>query len=289
MTLQRLRRVLMFVLSLALVAAAWELYRVLGPDGGGRLFGAQILPKANDRVMPSIGSMIDRLFDPVQRGGESTWWFLARSMWYSLRLALAGFVAGAALGTGLAVIMTRFKFAERGIMPYLVISQTVPLIALAPLVVAWGGKLSLFGWEWQKWTSVVLLGAFLSFFPVAVGTLRGLKSPAPESLELMHSLAAPWRRTLTTLRFPAAVPYIIPSLKLGAAGSVIGVVVGEISTGLRGGVGRPIIEYARQTTADPAKVYCALIAAAVLGLVMAGMISCLDICVMRRRPKEQPA
>jgi NitT/TauT family transport system permease protein len=279
----------MFVLSLLLVAAAWELYRVVGPDGGGTILGAQVLPKSNDRVMPSISLMAERMFDPVQAGGESTWWFLAKAVWYSLRLSLGGFAIGSMLGVGLAVLMTRFRFAERGVLPYLVVSQTVPLIALAPLVVSWGGKLSLFGWEWQPWMSVVVLGAFLSFFPIAVGTLRGLKSPPPEALELMSSLAAPWRRTLTTLRFPAAMPYIIPSLRLGAAGSVIGVVVSEISTGLRGGVGRPIIEYARQTTADPAKVYCALVAAAVLGLVMAGLVGGLDMFVMRNRPKEQPA
>jgi NitT/TauT family transport system permease protein len=279
----------MFVLSLLLVAAAWELYRVVGPDGGGKILGAQVLPKSNDRVMPSISLMAERMSDPVQTGGESTWWFLAKAVWYSLRLSLGGFAIGSMLGVGLAVLMTRFRFAERGVLPYLVVSQTVPLIALAPLVVTWGGKLSLFGWKWQQWTSVVVLGAFLSFFPIAVGTLRGLKSPPPEALELMNSLAAPWRRTLTTLRFPAALPYIIPALRLGAAGSVIGVVVGEISTGLRGGVGRPIIEYARQTTADPAKVYCALVAAAVLGLLMAGLVGGLGRFVMRNRLKEQTA
>jgi NitT/TauT family transport system permease protein len=181
------------------------------------------------------------------------------------------------------------RIAERAILPYLVISQTVPLIALAPLVVSWGGKVQLFGWEWPRWLSASILGAFLTFFPIAVGTLRGLQSPSVSSLELMQSYAAPWRRTLFTLRFPSAVPHMVPALKLGAAGSVIGVVVSEISTGLRGGIGRLVIEFGRATTSDPAIVYTAVLGAAFLGLVMAGMVSLAEIVVMRNRPKEVEA
>jgi NitT/TauT family transport system permease protein len=80
---------------------------------------------------------------------------------------------------------------ERGLLPYLVLSQTVPLIALAPLVVSWGGKLHLGPFEWPRWLSAAVLGAFLAFFPVAVGTLKGLTSTPPASLELMDSYAQP--------------------------------------------------------------------------------------------------
>ncbi len=110
-----------------------------------------------------------------------------------------------------------------------------------------------------------MLGAFLAFFPVAVGTLKGLTSTPPASLELMDSYAASWRQTLVKLRFPAAVPYIVPALKLAATASVVGVVVAEISTGLAGGIGRLIIEYAREATSDPAKVFTAVFGAAALG------------------------
>ena len=121
---------------------------------------------------------------------------------------------------------------------------------------------------------------------ISVGTLRGLKSPPAASLELMDSYAAPWRSTLFKLRFPAALPYIIPALKLGAAGAVIGVVVSEISTGLRGGIGRLVIEFGRATTSDPAIVYTAVLGAACLGLIMAGLVSVVDVVLMRNRPKE---
>ncbi len=114
--------------------------------------------------------------------------------------------------------------------------------------------------------SVSVLGAFLAFFPVSVGTLRGLESAPATSLELMRSYAATWGQTLRQLRFPAAVPRMVPAFRLAASASVVGVVVAEISTGLRGGVGRLIIEYGRQATCDPAKVYTAVFGAAVLGL-----------------------
>lgn len=161
---------------------------------------------------------------------------------------------GTTIGVGLAILMARFTTVRRGLLPYLVMSQTVPLIALAPLVVSWGGKLEIGSFVWPRWLSASILGTFLAFFPVAVGTLRGLTSSPAAAVELMSSYAASWRQTLFKLRFPAAVPFLVPALKLGASGAVVGVVVAEISTGLKGGIGRLIIEYAREATGDPAKV-----------------------------------
>jgi NitT/TauT family transport system permease protein len=211
---------------------------------------------------------------------------VADGVWFSFRLVLVGFTMGVVAGVLLAVLMTRLRVAERAMLPYLVISQTVPLIALAPLVATWGGKIEIAGWEWPKWMSASVLGAFLTFFPIAVGTLRGLQSPNPAALELMDSLASPWRKTLFKLRFPAAVPYIVPALKLGAAGAVIGVVVSEISIGLRGGIGRLVTEFGQKATSDPAIVYTAVIGASVLGLLMAGLVAVADALFMRNRPPE---
>ena len=102
----------------------------------------------------------------------------------------------------------------------------------------------------------------------------------------MDSYAASWTQTLFRLRFPAAVPFMVPALKLAASSAVIGVVVAEISTGLKGGIGRLIIEYAREATGDPAKVFTAVFGAALLGLAMAGLVAAFDLYVMRNRPKE---
>jgi NitT/TauT family transport system permease protein len=190
------------------------------------------------------------------------------------------------VGLLLAIVMQRFRVAERGLLPYVVLSQTVPLIALAPLVVGWGGHLTVFGVHWQPWMSVAVIAAYLAFFPVAVGGLRGLQAPAEESVELMDSYAASWHQVLWKLRLPAAAPYLLPALKLAAASSVVGAVVAEISTGTKGGIGRLIIEYSREATSDPAKVYTAMIGAATLGLVVSGLVGLLDLAVMRNRPRE---
>jgi NitT/TauT family transport system permease protein len=237
--------------------------------------------------MPHVWDMLSRYGRPEMRSSDQRIWSVVLAgAWFSFRLALVGLVIGSILGLGLAVVMSRFRLIERGILPYLVVSQTVPLIALAPLVVSWGGKLEIFGWVWPRWLSASVLGAFLAFFPVAVGTLRGLKSAPAAAVELMESYAASWWQTLRKLRFPAAIPFIVPAMKLAATSAVVGVVVAEISTGLKGGIGRLIIEYAREATSDPAKVFTAVFGAAILGLAMSGFITLGDLFAMRNRPKE---
>jgi len=277
----------MFALALVLVAVVWELYKWIGPQDGGTVFGWTILPRANDQAMPHVWDMLSRYAKPERRGSTTSIFQVVLSgAWFTFRIALAGLALGTAVGLGLAVLMARYKVVERGLLPYLVLSQTVPLIALAPLVVSWGGRLHVGAFEWPRWLSAAVLGAFLAFFPVAVGTLKWLTSTPPASLELMDSYAASWRQTLFKLRFPAALPYIVPALKLAATASVVGVVVAEISTGLAGGIGRLIIEYAREATSDPAKVFTAVFGAAALGLVLAGIVALVDLVGMRNRPRE---
>jgi len=285
--LTRFRRVWTFALALILVAAVWELYKVTGPEDGGTVFGWTILPRSNDTAMPHVWEMFSRYGQPENRASDTPILVVVlQGAWFTFRIALAGLALGTAVGLGLAVLMARYKVVERGLLPYLVLSQTVPLIALAPLVVSWGGRLHVGAFEWPRWLSAAVLGAFLAFFPVAVGTLKGLTSTPPASLELMDSYAASWRQTLFKVRFPAALPYIVPALKLAATASVVGVVVAEISTGLAGGIGRLIIEYAREATSDPAKVFTAVFGAAALGLVLAGIVALVDLVGMRNRPRE---
>lgn len=283
----RVRRVWTFALALLLVAAGWELYKVFGPQDGGTVLGWTILPRANDTAMPHVWEMFSRYAQPENRGSDMPILIVVlQGAWFTFRIALAGLALGTAVGLGLAILMARYKVVERGLLPYLVLSQTVPLIALAPLVVSWGGRLHLGAFEWPRWLSAAVLGAFLAFFPVAVGTLKGLTSTPPASLELMDSYAASWRQTLFKLRFPAALPYMVPALKLAATASVVGVIVAEISTGLAGGIGRLIIEYAREATSDPAKVFTAVFGAAALGLVMFAIVTVVDLVGMRNRPRE---
>ena len=280
-------RTVMFVLTIAFVTVLWELYKIVGPQDGGKFLGVRILPRANDNAMPHVSTMLSRYSRPEVRGSDKKIWIVVLSgAWFSLRLSLVGFFLGTTIGIGLAILMARFNLIRRGLLPYLVMSQTVPLIALAPLVVSWGGKLEIGSFVWPRWLSASILGTFLAFFPIAVCTLRGLTSVPSAALELMESYAASWKQTLFKLRFPAAVPFMVPALKLGASGAVVGVVVAEISTGLKGGIGRLIIEYAREATGDPAKVFTAVFGAAALGLTMSGLVAFSDLFLMRNRPKE---
>ncbi|MFM9071788.1 MAG: ABC transporter permease [Acidimicrobiaceae bacterium] len=280
----------MFVLAIASVLILWEGYKIVGPQDGGKLFGVSILPRANNTAMPHVWDMLSRYSRPEVRGSDTKIWSVVLSgTLFSLRLSLVGFFLGTTIGVGLAVLMSRFKVVQRGLLPYLVMSQTVPLIALAPLVVSWGGKLEIGSFVWPRWLSASILGTFLAFFPIAVGTLRGLASAPAAAVELMESYAASWKQTLFKLRFPAAVPFMVPAFKLGASGAVVGVVVAEISTGLKGGIGRLIIEYAREATGDPAKVFTAVFGAAALGITMSGLVALSDVLLMRNRPKETSA
>ena len=284
-----LRRTVMFCIALVLVASLWEIYKAVGPADGGTVLGAKVIPKTSDRAMPHTWDMVARLFENENSAADSRplWWAVTQYAWYTLRLAIGGLVLGTMIGVGLAVLMARFKVAEKGLLPWVIMSQTVPLIALAPQVVSWSGRFDLFGWEWPRWASVCVLAAFLAFFPITVGTLRGLTSPPAAALELMESYAASWTQTLFRLRFPAAISYIVPAVKLGATASVIGVVVSEISTGIAGGIGRAVISYMGAATSDPEKLYGALFGAAGLGLTLYGLIVLIETVVMRNRPQEE--
>ena len=255
----------------------WEGYKAVGNPDGTVLFGVRFLPRADDLSMPHLWTVLQRLGRPELTGGRPVWIVVLHACAFTLGITAVGFVAGAVVGLLLAVLMQQFRIVERGLLPYVILSQTVPLVALAPLIAGWGGTIM------PPWATVAVIAAYLAFFPVAVGMLRGLQSPAASGVELMRSYAAGWWRTLVKLRLPASLPYLFPALRLAGAAAVVGAVVGEISTGTRGGIGRLIIEYSREATSDPAKVYTAMLGAALLGLVVAGFVSLLELPLMRHR------
>jgi NitT/TauT family transport system permease protein len=286
-TAAKIRRALMFPFAFLLVAAAWEGYKAVGPENGGRVLGVRLLPRTNDRTMPHVWDMFHRLTKPEVRGGRhSVLRVVAEATWYSFRVSLVAFALGVLLGLALAVLMARFKVAERALMPYVVMSQTVPVIVLAPLILALMAYSSrdLAG---RPWIAAVVIGVFLAFFPVAMSTTRGLQSAPPAAVELMDSFASGWWRTLFKLRFPSAVPYIAPSLRLAAAAAVVGVIVSEISLGVPYGVGRLILTYGQEASSDPPKLFTAVFGAAVLGLALAALVFGIDRLLMRRFPPEQ--
>jgi NitT/TauT family transport system permease protein len=279
----KLRTVLGTVLAIVAGIVVWEGYKAVGDPDGAVLFGVRVLPRTDDAAMPHVLDVFRRLGEPELLGGRPVWRVVLDACLFTLGITAVGFLVGALVGLLLAVAMQRFRVAERGLLPWVVLSQTVPLVALAPLVAGWGGGLSLGPYPWQPWMSVSLIAAYLAFFPVAVGMLRGLQSPSTIGVELMRSYAAGWWRTLVKLRMPAATPYLFPALRLAGAAAVVGAVVGEISTGTAGGIGRLVIEYSREATTDPAKVYTAMLGAALLGLAVAGAVALAEWPLTRHR------
>ena len=275
--IRRVRLAAAALVALVLAIALWEGYKAVGSPDGTVVLGVRILPRADDLSMPHVLDVLRRLGRPEITGGPPVWRAVLDACLFTLGITAVGFAAGTLVGLLLAVLMQRFRVVERGLLPYVVLSQTVPLVALAPLIAGWGGVL------WPDWTSVSMIAAYLAFFPVAVGMLRGLQSPSATGEELMRSYAAGWWGTLVKLRLPSALPYLFPALRLAGAAAVVGAVVGEISTGTRGGIGRLVIEYSREATSDPAKVYTAMMGAALLGLVVAATITLLEMPLMRHR------
>ena len=275
-------RVAMTVLAaVVLLCGMWEGYKWIGQQTGDYWPGTSIeLPASTDDLtMPHAMDIADELFEEVRDGRARLplFLFLLKKGWFTLQEAAIGFTLGLTVGLSLAILMLRWRVAERGLLPWINVSQTIPLIALAPIIVTWGRQQDL-----PDMLSISLIAAYLTFFPVAVSALRGLQSPDSAHVELMRSYAAPWRTTLVKLRLPAARAYLFPALKIAATLSVVGAIVGEISIGTKTGLGRAILEYAQRYAVSPERLYASVIGAAVLGLLVFGLISLAEWIVVRR-------
>jgi NitT/TauT family transport system permease protein len=265
------------LLGVLALVALWEGYKLLAPDDGVLIGETRVLPRTTDLAMPHVWDMLIRLAEPVTRadGSPPLWLAVGLAALTTLGIAAAGWALAVVVGLGLALLMQRWRLVEWGLLPWIVLSQTVPLIAFAPIVRSWGSRIEIGSFEWQDWMSVAVIASYLAFFPIAVGALKGLQSPDRIHTELLRTYAAGYWPTLLKLRLPAAVPYLLPALRLGAAAAVIGAVVAEVSTGLQGGIGRLLIQFAGQASGDPAKPWGPIFGAIVLGLVAAGAVAVL--------------
>ncbi|HEX2154389.1 MAG TPA: ABC transporter permease [Acidimicrobiia bacterium] len=264
------RRVLAFIAILVAVIVLWEGYKLLGRATGGvwPFTETEMRPRPGNNSMPHVWDVVTSLFGPVRRGGEPLIVALAVATFYTLREAVVGFLVGGLVGFVIGVMFVRSRTAERAFMPYVVASQTIPIIAIAPMVVIWGRRLDAPGWM-----AVSIIAAYLTFFPVAINTVRGLRSPEPTATELFHSYAAsPWER-LWKLQVPSALPYIFTALKISAAASVVGAIVGELPAGFGEGLGRALLQFNQVFAADPSKLYAAVFMAAIGGLIFVGVVS----------------
>ncbi|NOV96773.1 ABC transporter permease [Isoptericola halotolerans] len=282
------RQVLTGTAGVISLVALWEGYKLLAPDDGVVVAGMTVLPRANDVAMPHLWDMAARAAAPVTSapGADPLWLAVGQAAAFTLGVAAVGWVIGVTVGLLTATLMQRFRTAESALLPWVVLSQTVPLIALAPLVRRWGSQLEIGAFAWQDWMSVAVIASYLAFFPVSVGALRGLSSPDAVHVDLLRSYGVGWWRTYSTLRLPAAVPHLLPAVRLAAANAVVGAVVAEVSIGLRGGIGRMIVEFGASASADPAKQWSPIAGAVVVGLVAAGVCVLLSRALDRYRVSE---
>jgi NitT/TauT family transport system permease protein len=277
----RFRPAFFGILGVAAVVATWDLYKAFGPEQGVLVGDTRVLPRTTELAMPHSWEMVQRFGEPVTglAGAPDAFEAVFDASMFSLGLAARGWLIGVVVGMLLAVLMSRLRIVESALLPWVILSQTVPLIAIAPLVRRWGSEIQIGGYLWSSADSVAVIAAYLAFFPVAVGALRGLKSPDKTHVDLMRAYGASWWRTLVTLRLPSSVPYLLPALRLAAASAVIGVVVAEVSIGLKGGLGRMVIDYAVAASGDPAKPWAPIFGAVAVGLVAAGAIGLLGLAL----------
>jgi NitT/TauT family transport system permease protein len=293
-----LRATLLGIAGVLALVALWELYKFLGPSEGvvvGAVdgetgSGVMILPRTNDRAMPHVWEMFLRLGESTS-GGSTPPLFVsvATAALTTLGIAAVGWLIGVVVGIGLGVLMQRWRLVEWGLLPWIVVSQTVPLIAFAPVVNSIGLQIDRGGTPWPQWLSVAIIASYLSFFPVAIGVLRGLETPDRIHLDLMRSYAASYGQTLRSLRFPAAVPHLLPALRLAAASAVVGAVVAEVSIGMRGGIGRMLIQLAGQGSSDPAAPWGPVFGSIALGLIAVGSVALVGLGLKNYRRGEATA
>jgi NitT/TauT family transport system permease protein len=232
----------------------------------------------DDITMPSLRSIIARLFESNQPGGPILLQVLLEASLFTAKEAFTGFVLGALIGLAIGVVLHHSRLLRRGTLPYVVASQTVPILAIAPMVVIWIGP------RGPDWFPVSVIAAFLTFFPVAINTLRGLDSANPRALELMHSYAASSRASLFKLKFPAALPYIFSALRIAATACVVGAIIGELPSGIQSGLGGAILNYNQYYSIDPTALWATNIIAAGLGLVFFFLVVLAERIVVRRAP-----
>ena len=195
--------------------------------------------------------------------------------WITLSTALLGFVLGTLLGILLAVSIIHNRALDKSLMPWIIASQTIPILAIAPMIIVVLNAIGI-----QGMLPKALISTYLSFFPVAVGMVKGLRSPEVSHIDLMRTYNASSWQTLWKLRLPASLPYLFTSMKIAIAIAMVGAIVGELPTGAVAGLGARLLagSYYGQTV----QIWSALIMASVLAATLVGLVSLANRLVLKR-------
>ena len=185
--------------------------------------------------------------------------------WITLSATLLGFAMGTVLGILLAVAIVHNRAMDASVMPWVIASQTIPILAIAPMIIVVLASIGLTGL-----LPKAVISMYLSFFPVVVGMVKGLRSPDRILLDQMHTWNASDRQSFFKLRWPAALPYLFASLKIAVAASLVGAIIGELPTGAVAGLGARMLSgsYYGQTV----QIWSALVMASILAGGLVGLV-----------------
>jgi len=228
-----------------------------------------------DLNLPHLWSIAGAFWQPFQRNADySLANYLLDQALFTWGEAIIGFGLGALIGIALASVFVHFGLFERALVPYVVASQAVPIVALAPLIVVSFGR---------GLTSIVIIATYLTFFPVTIAMRRGLRSPDPRAFELMRSYAASRWDIYWKLRLPASVPYLFTALKIAAAASIVGTIIVEGPGGVQQGLGRAILTFNQQYITGPEKLWATIIVAAAVGIAFFALVRLVELIAVSRR------
>jgi len=270
------KRIGMLVLLLAVLWGLWEGWRYVGIE----LDLTWPFP-VNDTTMPHLHDIVHALFQPAQVNGPWLLTLLWHDSLFTLKESVLGFVLGTIVGFAIAVVLAESQVLERGFIPYIVASQTIPLLAIAPMVVVGLGTKGV-----TDWVSVSILAAYLTFFPVAIGALRGLQSADPRAVELMRSYAAGRWRILWKLRVPSSVPFLFSAFRIAAPLAIVGAIISEPAASIQGGLGGAIVNFSQYYTIEPQELWATNIIAALLGIGFFLLILLAEKLIVRRPPEQ---
>jgi NitT/TauT family transport system permease protein len=267
------------MLAAVLVAlwALWEAFKWFGERTGLSLGTFEV----NDRTFPHIHDIVGQLFEPSRRNGPLLIEVLWDAALFTAKEAAVGFALGASIGFMIGVVLAHSRILQRGFLPYIVASQTIPILAIAPIVVVWFGSRGV-----PDWFAVSIISAYLAFFPVAISTLRGVTAADPRALELMRSYAANPLHVLWKVRLPTALPYLFAAFKISATASVVGAIIGELPASVQSGLGGAILNFNQYYSATPENLWATNLIAAALGISFFLVVVLAERIVVRRAPEH---
>lgn len=225
--------------------------------------------------LPSPHQVLQELYDTVIDKNITSKRSLVYHGWVTLSATLLGFVIGTTCGILLAVGIVYNRTMDKSVMPWAITSQTIPILALAPMIIVMLGSIGI-----QGLLPKSVISAYLSFFPVVVGMVKGLRSPDAMQLDLLRTYSASGNQGFWKLRLPSSIPYLFASLKIGISAALVGAIVGELPTGARAGFG------ARMLVGDqygqPLVTWAALFAAAITAAALVAILSLIERQTLRR-------